>query len=364
MKSRWIILLVLCFTWSQRTHSQVIFNFLPEVYGRNVDGLSMVQIQNLSGGKIDGKVFISVKENKSKSDVMTLMTPVFTLNAGNSNLPRNVFANSSFNFASNALASIVNQTRSFPAGEYTFCFKFVSVDKDSDDESCFDGNVQPLVPLTLLSPDDKDKICQKRPPLSWQPPIPYSPSMKFRLLLTEKKQGDAVENLLTNSPLILLDNISSTMINYPTSAPDLQEGKTYCWQVIAYQNGVTISQSEIWEFTVQCTEPAPAMPKDSYRELQSLVNGNYYIANRYLKFSFTNNYNVKKLNYAIYSTENLKEKIKNTPEVAIQTGLNKIDINLTELDLEVGKHYLLKVMPFNEPAMEVRFIYQDKDSNE
>jgi len=185
--------------------------------------------------------------------------------------------------------------------------------------------------------------------------------MRFRLLLTEKKEGEAIENLLVNAPLLLLDNITTTSINYPSSHPDLKEGKTYVWQVIAYQNSVVMSRSEMWEFTVQCTEPGKQAPNDSYRELKQLVNGNYYIANRALKFTFHNNYNIKRLSYAIYDLGKGMKKLKDCPEVSLTTGLNKIDIDLTELELEPGKHYLLKVYPFNEPDVQVRFEYQDKD---
>jgi hypothetical protein len=185
--------------------------------------------------------------------------------------------------------------------------------------------------------------------------------MRFRLLLTEKRDGEAIENLLVNAPLLLLDNITTTSINYPSSHPDLQEGKTYVWQVIAQQNNVVMSRSEIWEFTIQCTEPSKQLPTDSYRELKQLVNGNYYIANRALKFSFRNNYSIKRLIYAIYDIGDGMKKVKDCPEVTLTQGLNKVDIDLTDMDLEPGKHYLLKVHPFNEPDIDVRFIYQDKD---
>ena len=171
-----------------------------------------------------------------------------------------------------------------------------------------------------------------------------------------------MENLLVNMPLILLDNIAATTISYPSSSPDLQEGKTYCWQVLAYQQGLILCRSEIWEFTVQCHEPVKIIENDSYRELKLLMNGNYYIANGALKFSFQNDYNLKKLDYSIFETENGSGKIKKTPDIAIRPGLNKIDIDLGDLDLKPGHHYILKVYPFNEPEVAVRFIYQDNDN--
>ncbi|RXK85264.1 hypothetical protein [Filimonas effusa] len=343
--------------------AQVNFVFLPDVNARTVDGLGVFQVQNLTGKPIAGNVIIIVSEQATlKSGVVVIKTPLVTLPAGNSVFPRNSFVNSSFSFSNNAYASIVSQTRNFPPGEYNFCFRFKPEDKQADEsENCFDGSVQPMVPISLLNPADKDTICQKRPVLSWQPPMPFTSAMRFRLLLTEKKKGASVMNLLANAPLVLLDNITSTTVSFPSFAADLKEGHTYCWQVIAYQQGVIISRSEIWEFTVQCTETPPKRTADSYRELKQLVNGNYYIANRYISFAFTNAYRQEKLNYRIIDLTNGLKEIKNTPDVYLVPGLNKIDIDITELGLTVGQSYALKIKPFNEPELEVRFVYKDAD---
>ena len=340
--------------------SQINFVFLAEVYGRSIDGLGNFQIQNFGEGK-KGQVFITVRENISKTQVVTIASPVFMASSGSSAFPLSAYTGSHFTFSSSPLAAIVSQTRNFPPGEYTFCFRFVPTDKSDESENCFDAAIEPLVPISLINPADQDKICQRRPPLSWQPPVPFPASMRFRLQLTEKRQGASIENLLMNTPLILLDNIPSTTVNYPSFAPDLKEGSTECWQVIAYQNGVILSRSEIWEFTVQCQDPVKPGLNDSYRELKYLVNGNYYYATRTLKFSYQNNYNIKKLTYEIYETENGSAKIKNLPDIPLNRGLNKIDIDLTDLNLQEGKHYLLKVYPFNEPDVTVRFVYQEND---
>jgi hypothetical protein len=352
-------LLIVCKT----TIGQFVIYFQPEIYGRTVDGLGSFQVQNLTGAAVKGQVVITVQESVTKSSVVTITTPVTVFQQGTANFPRSVFAGSLFRFSANAYAGIANQTKNFPPGQYAFCYHFLNAeDKQADDyENCFDAEIQPLVPMALINPADGDKICQKRPVLTWQPPIPFNSSMRFRLLLTEKKDGEAVENLLINAPLLLLDNITTTSINYPSGHPDLQEGKTYVWQVIAYQNNVVMSRSEIWEFTIQCNEPNKQLPTESYRELKLLVNGNYYIANRALKFSFRNNYGIKRLSYAIYDIADGMKKLKDCPEVSLAQGLNKVDIDLTELELEPDKHYLLKVFPFNEPDIEVRFVYQDKD---
>jgi hypothetical protein len=359
-------LVSLLFLFTGSISAQVNFTFLPELYGRHVDGLGTFQVQNMGSEKISGRVFITVTENTSGAAVVTVVTPLFILQPGVTSFSKPLYSNSSFRFASTAYGAIAAQTRGIPPGDYTFCFLFMPQDKSrfAEHETCFDGDIQPLVPLTLLNPAHLDTICNKRPVLSWQPPMPTSAAMRFRLLLTEKKYGNPAEDLLVKAPLLLLDNISSPVINYPSVNPELKEGGTYYWQVVAYEKGVIISKSEIWEFTVQCREKVKPAPNESYRELKLLVNGNYYIANRTLRFAFRNNYNVQKLNYSIVDYADGGKRIKHVPEVKLQFGLNKIDIDLTDLDLEPGHHYVLKVYPFNELPVEIRFIYKDNDISE
>jgi hypothetical protein len=356
---QYLFLLGVLMLVASRLTAQINFVFLPDIYGRTVDGLGNFQMQNLTGQAVRGKVSITVQENISKTQVLIIVSPLFVVNPGTMAFPLTVYAGGSFNFTNAPIAAIASQTRNFPPGEYTYCYRFITAETHEEDESCFDANIQPLVPISLIYPADEDKICQKRPPLSWQPPVPLPSNMLFRLELTQKRQGMAdVEALTMNAPLILLDNIPSTTVSYPSYAPDLQEDSTYCWQVIAFQNWVIMSRSEIWEFTVQCSDSVKPASDDNYRELKTNVNGNYYYAFGVLKFSYQNKYNLKKLVYEIYETEGTSDKIKNLPDIPLVHGYNKVDIDLSDLDLEAGKHYMLKVYPFNEPPVVVIFVYQ------
>lgn len=362
---RRIILYIFLLCVNTVVYSQLSFTFIPEIYGRSADGLGSFQVLNRGVSKMPGRIVIVVTAIRTQSVVLTVTTPEYTFNPGINNFPRTVFSRSLFNFSTSNYGAIVSQTRNFPPAEYSFCFRYIPTDKSlfNEQEDCFDGEVQPLVPIALLDPEHLDTLCEKRPSLSWQPPVPFSQDMRYRLILTEKKGDDqGVEDLIMRKPVLLLDNISSNRINYPAANPELQEGKTYFWQVIAYQKGLIISKSEIWEFTVKCKEVKALPPGDSFRELKLLINGNYYIANRAIRFSLRNDYNITKLKYSIHDIVNGHTEIKNVPEIRLQQGFNKVEINLTDLDLVPGQQYLLKVYPFNEPVLELRFVYQDNDT--
>ncbi len=182
--------------------------------------------------------------------------------------------------------------------------------------------------------------------------------MKFRLLLTEKTSESSIENLFKSNPVLFLDNISATSIFYPANRPALKENHEYVWQVLAYQQGIVLNTSEIWSFKVRCKETSPKPIPDSYRELKSIANANYYIANLFFKFSYFNGYTRYKLNYTLVDPKQPARVFKRLPEIVLQPGLNNVDVDLSDLGLEDGHNYLLRVFPFNKSPIEVTFIYK------
>ncbi len=340
--------------------AQVVFNFVPEVYARTIDGLSACVLINSSGASVNGHVNITVSELNSGNEILTILTAPATYAPGSNQISPQAFHAAQFQFSNSNLAAIINQTRQIPPGSYQFCFEFVPGNHNMPAmESCFEALVQPLVPISLIQPMDQDTICNKRPLLTWQPPLPLQANMRFRLQLTEKREGQGPEALLQTVPLLLLDQIIGSSLVYPSNYPELIEGRTYYWQVFAYQNGLIVSTSEIWEFTVQCQEETPASPGFSYRELRSIANGNYYYANRFLRFSLNNPYVAYGLNYTVTSLKNGNETIRDLPKIQVKPGHNQIDIDLSLAGLVDGNEYLLRVSPFNEQPVQVRFIYKE-----
>lgn len=338
-------------------------NFLYTVGGnlRTIDGLSNVRIMSGITGNTSGTVNINVAERGTSTQVLKIVIRV-ELNQGMNVLSTAAFAQAQVRFSPTPAARLINQTRNFPPGSYDICYAFIPDNKQlAPAENCFDVEILPMSPLQLSTPAHYDTLCQKRPFLAWQPPLPVQPGTKFRLLLVEKTHPESVESIYSNAPLILLDNISAHHLNFPSGYPDLVEGKTYAWQVAAHKDGVIISTSEVWEFTVQCVEEAPVVPRESYRELKYLSNANFYIANRFLQFSFNNEYNSSKLRYAIYDLAQAGKMIKKLPEIKLKAGLNLVDMDLTQSGLTAGNIYMLRVFPFNEPVIEIKFTYTENE---
>src|SRR6185369_2021631 len=196
----------------------------------------------------------------------------------------------------------------------------------------------------------------------WQPPMPLSVATKFRLVVTEvKDKQDVAEAIAYNMPVINQWNIPGNLLYYPSSAPDLKEDVTYAWQVIVYNGKILNARSEIWTFKIKCQDKPAIINTGSYRELKETADGDFYIADKVLRFSFNNPYSSGTLNYSI---ENLSEKEKVTkdlPELKVLPGLNKYDLDLSQNKFfKTDKEYLLKVKLADNRELSVKFIYKNE----
>lgn len=346
------------------SQAQVTINFNTAVYGQSLDGLSFVQIINRSNEAVKATVTIRVNE-QTAGNVLTGTIVSVPLHRGSNTLDRVAFSRGRFSFGNNYYGLIVSQTGRFPEGEYEYCFEVEITDSKTVwsppfFENCFISQLQPLTPLLLINPPDGDENCNTRPSFLWQLPMPFPMDAKCRLILTElREKQDIAEAINYNAPVINQGNISDNQLLFPTGAPELKEGKTYAWQVTVYTGKAILKKSEIWTYTVKCETIKQEPNTDSYRELKETEDGNFYVADKVLRFSFYNPYSAGDLGYSIVGISNPETVIKGLPQLKMQTGLNKYDIDLADNKaFKNGQEYLLKVKLVNGRAMSLRFIYK------
>jgi hypothetical protein len=151
------------------------------------------------------------------------------------------------------------------------------------------------------------------------------------------------------------------MLRYPPNLAELKEGSKYAWQVTVYTNKTILKKSEIWTFTVKCQQQERTPAAESYRELKENDDGNFYIAEKLLRFSFYNPYNSGNLDYTIENLSDTRTEIKKLPVLKMYTGLNKYDLDLSENNsFKNGNEYLLKVRLTNNRELRLRFIYKNE----
>lgn len=348
------------------TQAQVSINFNAVVYGQSLDGLSFVQLFNSSNEDVKIKVTIKVREAVA-GNVLTAIITSAPLHKGANTLDRGAFSAGRFSFGNNYYGLTLSQTGKFPEGEYEYCFEVEITDSKRTwaipfFENCFSFQLQPLTPLLLINPVDGDEDCNTRPDFLWQLPMPLPPGSRCRLVLSEiKDKQDIVEAINYNVPVINQGNVFTNQLLFPVGAPELKEGKHYAWQVTVYTGKTILKKSEIWTYTIKCEEKKEPLNKESYRELKETEDGNFYVANKVLRFSFNNQYSDGILAYSISSLSDPGINIKGLPQLKLQAGLNKYDLDLSENNsFKNGQEYILKVRLVNNRELHLRFLYKDE----
>lgn len=361
MKTTLKIILFLLLSLSVK--SQIAINFTPAIHGQTIEGLSFVQLINQS--PLPTRVTVTIRVKQNLGSIAVVKTPVLILQQGVNSINKRIFSGSALTFGISPYADQLKQTGKFPEGEYEYCYE-VAVLNDKNQpspevyENCFDYTIKPLTPLILINPVDEDEMCNVRPNLVWQPPIPMASSARFRVILTEilAKQSPS-EAISYNIPIINQMNIVGNTLFYPASAPDLSKEKKYVWQVTVYSGKTILTKSEIWSFQIKCGDEKATIDADSYREIKEYQDGGFYIANEILRFSFNNFYQAQKLNYTIINLEHPAESIKNLPPLTAETGINKYNIDLRDIkSFKDGSQYLLKVKTSDNKELQLRFIYK------
>jgi hypothetical protein len=349
-----------------KAQAQLTANFNVAIHGQTVDGLMLAQIVSNYPQVVHARVNIRVRE-QSRGELLQVQSGYISFNPGINTLSRERFASSSFRFAQNSAGMQLSQTNRFPEGEYEFCFEMLVGDEkrqtvDETFENCFESVVQPATSLLLINPADGDELCDKRPNLTWQPPMPVRAGTRYRLILCELKEKQTdVEAINYNIPVINVDAIIGNTLFYPAKLPDLQKDKQYVWQVSAYEGKTITTRSEIWKFAVKCEEKKLPLPADSYRELKEQQTEGHYVAEGVLRFSFYNSYNAGKLSYIIENINKPGAKIKDLPELQLGSGFNKYDLDLSENRFfKDGGEYLLKVTLPDGKLLSLKFIYKEK----
>ena len=359
---RRLLIYVLLF-FALPSSAQVSFQFIPELYGRTMNGLFNCRIIS-TGGRRTATLTITVTERRNGMVALIHTTP-FTVGAGSNVIPYSAISGASIQYANNNIAVVGRQHGYFPQGQYEYCFTLNFNDKQNQSlaEQCFDYELVPFAELNLIDPYDKDQVCETRPVLTWQPLIPGIPGSYYQLVLSEIKSGQSpVEALNYNLPIVNQSNITATVLPYPPIAHELERGKRYVWQVTAYKDQTILNRSEVWEFTIGCKDTvAKKLTENGYRDISDLIKGNFYVANGAIRFAVNNSYKSQKLKYEIKSLQDGDKTIKGLPKIALDKGDNKVLIDLSNMSVFTdGGFYVMNVWLPDGTLKSLRFIYYEK----
>ncbi|HTJ11857.1 MAG TPA: hypothetical protein VL547_07525 [Dinghuibacter sp.] len=340
--------------------AQVQLQFNPAIDGLTLDRLGNVRIVSNLPGVAQARLQITI--TGQTGTVLKVSTPAFDLHPGPNIPPAQTLGNASYAFAGNAGGQHLARTHKLDDGEYDFCFQLTltGTAKGVEDfyEQCFPYAVHQNTPLVLVDPYDREKTCNQRPNLLWQPGLPADPTMTYTVILTPEKNQTPAEAINFNQAQLFVTDVPTSSLNYPATAPSLTVGQTYAWQVWGVKDGVIATKSEIWTFTVDCSSDTAQTSKDSYRELTDNLDAASYIASGAIHFSFYDPYGPYNMTYSIVDLSKQNKPVKHLPELRCSTGYNKYDLDLTGIGgFTSGDQYLLQFKPIEGKTLLLRFIY-------
>ncbi len=266
--------------------------------------------------------------------------------------------------------------KNLPDGNYRICVKLTLYDPVGvilqQSQDCIFHTIAHPGFIILNYPIDGDTI----PSSSFQFMWTHSTAdfgyifTHYELIMAEVLDHQRPEEaLMTNPPVHKQKFVYNPYYQYPTFERSLDTGKTYSWQVFAYGNIYTTSKnswgavvfpeeyqgkrlllatSNIEHFVIgdrQSTEKKQVVKKNSpsyYIVLdKSQPNvGLTYFENS-VQVSLKNPYADRNLSYTIWNERNVQ--IGKHQLIPVKKGKNKLDIDLTELNLESKHYYLMEL---------------------
>jgi len=241
---------------------------------------------------------------------------------------------------------ILSSTGIFPAGKYEICYRvFEKSQIEEIGNFCFEIEITPISPPTLLSPSNESEVNITNPMLIWMGPVPNNSGFKYELKLTEIIANQSpIDAVSKNFGLINVANMTQTQLIYPFNSAKLENGKRYAWQVIARNNSTSI-ETEVWTFRVKIdtiTEEKIVF-FDNYIIPQSNLNSGAVNIKSEIHILIDEDAPIKQLNFELLDI-NQKRVIENESSIVKYEGGNKFIFGLNEIPVLKDKaYYYLKL---------------------
>ncbi len=314
---------------------------------------------NLSS-PVDAKLILTAQIRKNQNMVFEAKSQELQIKSGFNSLSSLTVQSSLAVFYASTIKSWHDANGTLPPGKYSICYTARCVEQNCgisvDDVQCFDISIELPTPLLLNSPSDQEIIDDKTPLLTWIPPAPVSPEVRYKLTLVEMRSGQTkTDAILRNIPLLEKPEIATNLLQYPMDIPELVEGNTYAWKVEAQFNSETIATSEVWEFTIG---------KDTIEEKKEIIS---YIKVRELTpDSKVHVENTLRLDFHEFSSRNgvlriqifdVNNRRKGEQEVPIEYGENLLNIAISGMGLKSDEEYWATISGPDGKSYRLAFIF-------
>ena len=193
-----------------------------------------VRITN-SGEPFTAYLFGSMTNNENGELIATGQTMTFEVKRGTTNFKVSDLPSvPNINYLSKDpkyKQSFVN-TGGAPHGDYKICISLKRTNNEVTAEDCIDQKITGGDAPQLIAPGNDSELEIENPVFTWMHIKSPGSNQTYSLKIVELKGGESPENaMLRNKAFFEKEGIQTQMFQYPTSAPQFEDGKNYAWMV-------------------------------------------------------------------------------------------------------------------------------------
>lgn len=274
-----------------------------------------------------------------------------------------------WDFSSSSLRTLFNTYGVLPEGTYEYCVAVMPVNAlaesgNSSFNECLYHRQDGIFTINLIDPEDKAKLREYYPALSWIANYSFASELKYRLRVAEIKQGqNPINAIMRNQSLYDERNLMQNSMVYPVYAKPLEKNKRYAWTVDAYYNEVLLGGAETWEFMIVDDTAKKSLPANrSYIDIKRENGKTKLVFSGSMKLKYVlDNAPKEVLSLSIVNEEGKTMRLTNN-ELKAKYGDNRYVIDLKEAcNLKHNQSYTLHVHGSLGIAYSIPFTYLNPD---
>ncbi|MFT3981670.1 MAG: hypothetical protein QM687_14440 [Ferruginibacter sp.] len=366
-----IFLSFLILTLFETVKSQVIVNIqLPQVGLYLNSQLWNMSLTNAGTTATNIRIDMILSDAQNGDMILSGASREFVLATGTKQIQLTDLIPIQYNLLNYQYGASATADGFLPIGNFVVCYSIFQRNSEEYEkvaEDCETILVEPASPPLLVFPEDDGIIDENRPVFTWIPPAPsfLFSNLSYELILVEvlnnQQPSEAVQ---FNLPLLQQNNVAQTFLPYPSNLNALDTGKLYAWRITANNNGLPVSNSEVFSFRLYTAKDSLKLHSSLYTVLKKPGEIKFAVSRGKLFYEYTNMDNTDSITLQLEDITNAVTKKISLPNplLPVKPGQNFNELDLTMLQGMVSNHiYLFTATSKSRQSFALKFIYQNPE---